>query len=157
MKPKINTFLLLSAISILTIAGSLPVVAQDNDSPCSLASFAEVADWTGITVANTLPQGNLRVLASCTFGGVVRPPVLSYAVTRGAAARDGYVSNQMWPDFTAVTGIGQEAMWIPSRRMLAVLVRNDLYLLVRIEERSVGGDGQLGLAQQIATVLINRL
>ena len=98
------------------------------------------------------------MLASCTYGGVDRPPVLSYAVTRGAAAPDGYASNGMWPDKTAVSGVGEEATWIPSRRMLAVLARSDLYLFVRIDDRSVGDPSRhLELAQKIVMVLIERI
>ncbi len=158
MIPKTNSFLFYSVLSLFAVMGLLPAQAQNNDDPCSLLSFDEVAGWTGINVKNTLPQGNLVILASCTFGGVERPPVLTYALTRGAAAPDAYASNQIWPDATAVTDIGKKATWIPSRRMLAVLFRNDLYVLVRLDDRSAGDPSKhLALSQQIASVLEGRL
>lgn len=86
---------------------SFKVVAKNDSDPCRLARFKEVANWAGITVNYTLPQANLNVLASCIYGDIERPDVLSYVVTRCSATPDSYASNKMWPDPAPVAGFGK--------------------------------------------------
>jgi hypothetical protein len=130
--------MLLLAIAVATVTSSAK--AQDQLGPCSVVSLDQIAAVTGVRVTNTFPSGNLSAGAQCTYGGGDRPPTVTVAMARGApGARDAYETNLRFPSVSPVDSLGITAVWIPALRKLAVLARDDLYLIVTMNAVVAGG------------------
>lgn len=129
-------------VLLLAIAFAAPssVTAQDVSGPCSLVTLDQIAQVTGVRVTETFPAGNLSAGAQCTYGGGDRPPTLIVSMARGApGARQAYETNLLFPGAAPVDSLGVKATWVPVPGKLAVLARDDLYLVVTMSDAGAGG------------------
>ncbi len=148
---------LLLAIAIATATSV--AAGQDPAGPCSLVSFDQIAEVTGVPVNSTTPSGNLRAGAQCTYGLEDRPPTVTVAMARGApGATQAYESNLRFPNVSPVDSVGIRASWVPVVNKLAVLVREDLYLVVTMHDTGTGGPAAVrNRAVALARVAIRKL
>lgn len=132
--------LLIPLLAIAMVGLPSSALAQDLSGPCSLLTLDQIAEVTGVRIAETFPAGNLSAGAQCTYGGGDRPPTLIVSMARGApGARQAYETNLRFPGAAPVDSLGVQATWVPMPRKLAVLARDDLYVVITMSDAGAGG------------------